>query len=112
MSGRIRTIKPELLEDAVTARLSSVAFRTFIALIVLADDYGNFRAEPRFLEGHIFWSTTPERPLEEVLLELWDGTYERLPKVRKGADLCDLLARVAIARKRDVTRLEPKAKKK
>jgi hypothetical protein len=49
---------------------------------------------------------------EDVLLELWDGTYERLPKVRKGAELCDLLVRVAIARKRDVTRLEPKAKKK
>lgn len=49
---------------------------------------------------------------EDVLLELWDGTYERLPKVRKGAELCDLLVRVAIARRREVTRLDPKPKRK
>ncbi len=48
---------------------------------------------------------------EDVMLELWDGTYERLPKVRNGAELADLLVRVAIARKRDVTRLESKKKK-
>lgn len=48
---------------------------------------------------------------EDVMLELWDGTYERLPKVRHGAELADLLVRVAIARKRDVTRLEPKKTK-
>lgn len=45
---------------------------------------------------------------ENVMLELWDGSYERLPKVRHGAELADLLVRVAIARKRDVTRLDPK----
>lgn len=42
---------------------------------------------------------------EEVMLELWDGSYERLPKVRDGRKLADLLARVATARGRDVTRL-------
>jgi hypothetical protein len=47
---------------------------------------------------------------EDVLLELWDGSYERLPKVRNGSELADLLVRVAIARKREVTRLEPKKK--
>ncbi|MCL2724587.1 MAG: hypothetical protein FWD69_09150 [Polyangiaceae bacterium] len=54
--GRIRSIKPEILEDAVTAGLSDVAFRIFIAVIVLADDYGRFRAEPGWLRGQIYWS--------------------------------------------------------
>ena len=44
MSGRIRTIKPELLDDAVTAGLSDMAFRLFVSSIVLADDYGRLRA--------------------------------------------------------------------
>jgi two-component system sensor histidine kinase BaeS len=37
MSGRIRTIKPELLDDERTATLSDAAFRLFIGLILLAD---------------------------------------------------------------------------
>ena len=43
---------------------------------------------------------------EDVMLELWDGTYERLPKVRDGKKLADLLARIATARGRGVTRLD------
>lgn len=58
MSGRIRSIKPELLDDAVTANLSDMAFRLFIATIVLADDYGRLRAEPGWLMGQIFWART------------------------------------------------------
>lgn len=42
---------------------------------------------------------------EDVMLELWDGTYERLPKVKNGLELADLLARIATARGRAVTRL-------
>ena len=42
----------------------------------------------------------------DVMLELWDGTYERLPKVRDGKRLADLLAGIATARGRAVTRLE------
>lgn len=42
----------------------------------------------------------------EVMLELWDGTYERLPKVRDGKKMADLLAGIATARGRSVTRLE------
>ena len=54
MSGRIRSIKPELLEDAITAGLSHEAFRLFIGMILVADDHGNFRASPRWLEGQVF----------------------------------------------------------
>lgn len=56
MNGRIRTIKPEILEDAVTAGLSDTAFRLFIAVIVLSDDYGRFRAEPGWLRGQVYWA--------------------------------------------------------
>jgi hypothetical protein len=43
---------------------------------------------------------------EDVLFELWNGTYERLPKVRDGEKLVDLLERVALGRGRQVTRLD------
>jgi hypothetical protein len=42
---------------------------------------------------------------EDVMLELWDGSYERLPKVRDAAKLAELLAGIATARGRAVTRL-------
>ena len=45
---------------------------------------------------------------ENVLFELWNGTYERLPKVRDGSKMTDLLERVAIGRGRPVTRLDVK----
>ena len=43
---------------------------------------------------------------DAVLFELWNGTYERLPKVRDGEKLVDLLGRVAVGRGRTVTRLD------
>lgn len=43
---------------------------------------------------------------EDVLFELWNGTFERLPKVRHGAEMVNLLERVAIARGRAITRLD------
>jgi hypothetical protein len=42
---------------------------------------------------------------ENVMLELWNGEYERLPKVKDGKRLADLLASIATARGRSVTRL-------
>jgi hypothetical protein len=42
---------------------------------------------------------------ESVLLELWNGEYERLPKVKDGRKLANLIASVATARGRTVTRL-------
>lgn len=56
MSGRIRTIKPELLEDERVAALSDMAFRAFLSSIVMADDHGNLRAEPRFFRGTVYWA--------------------------------------------------------
>ncbi len=68
MAGRIRTIKPELLEDAVTAGLSDMALRIFIASILLADDYGRLRAEPGWLMGQIYWARTVQ--VEEFIAAL------------------------------------------
>jgi len=70
MSGRIRSIKPEILEDAVTAGLSETAFRLFIGTIALADDYGVFRAEAGYLAGQVFWKVPPSRPVDEAVAEL------------------------------------------
>lgn len=44
MSGRIRTVKPEWLEDEVLAAASDEARTLSIGLILLADDYGAGRA--------------------------------------------------------------------
>lgn len=56
MAGRIRTIKPELLEDERTAGLSNHGFRLFVGMLLLADDYGNLRAHPGQLHGSVFWA--------------------------------------------------------
>lgn len=55
VGGRIRTLKPELLEDARVAMLSSNAFRLYVGCILLSDDYGNLRTDPAYLGGAIFW---------------------------------------------------------
>lgn len=41
----------------------------------------------------------------DVLLELWNGTFERLPPVREAGKLSELLGRLATARGRQVTRV-------
>ena len=70
MSGRIRTIKPELLEDERTAALSHESWRLFVSLLLVADDYGNFRAHPKQLEGAIFWSRESLAGVSRGLREL------------------------------------------
>jgi len=54
--GRIRTIKPELLEDEKTATLSHLEFRIFVSLLLVADDYGNFRAAKARVQGATLWA--------------------------------------------------------
>lgn len=48
---------------------------------------------------------------EQVMLELWNGSYDKLPRVHRGRDLAELIARIATARGRGVTRLESTLKK-
>jgi hypothetical protein len=70
VAGRIRTIKPEMLEDKRTAALSDTAFRLFVAFILTADDYGNFRAEPLLITGTIYWATTPSHDVKKSFDDL------------------------------------------
>lgn len=56
MSRRIRSLKPEILEDEKTATMTDAEFRVFISAIILSDDYGNFRAHAGFVHGAIYWA--------------------------------------------------------
>jgi hypothetical protein len=51
---RIRTIKPEILEDEKAAALSDRAWRLFVSTFALADDDGRFRSSPTYLAGQVF----------------------------------------------------------
>lgn len=61
MAGRIRSIKPEILDDEVTANLDHLEWRLFVSTWLVADDYGNLRADPRQICGATLWAKeTPE----------------------------------------------------
>ncbi len=70
MSRRIRSIKPEILEDEATAGLTSDAWRVFVSMFVIADDHGNLRADPDWLACQIFWKSKPSRDIRESLATL------------------------------------------
>lgn len=75
--SRIRSIKPEWLDDEHMAMASPEARVLSIALIVLADDYGNGRAGAPLLLGRVF----PSKPIETLtraLDELVSFRYVRL----------------------------------
>lgn len=54
MPGRIRTVKPEWLDDERLAACSSDARVLSIALVLLADDYGNGRCHPPMIAPRVF----------------------------------------------------------
>lgn len=61
MSRRIRTLKPEWLEDEALASLSDEARLLSVALILMADDYGNGRGHPAYLASQVWtYRNTPE----------------------------------------------------
>ena len=62
MSRRIRTIKPEILDDDKTASLSHVAWRLFVSALSLSDDHGNLRAGVTYLSGQVFHSCQDTDP--------------------------------------------------
>jgi hypothetical protein len=80
MSGRIRSVKPEWLEDEVLALASSDARVLSIALLLVADDHGRGRANKLMLAGQVF----PGKPLETLaraLEELRRARYVHLYEV-------------------------------
>lgn len=68
MAGRIRSIKPEILEDERSAGLSSDAWRLWVSMWLLADDHGRLRGAPEWLRSQVFWAA-PERAKVGDLLE-------------------------------------------
>lgn len=80
--ARIRTIKPEILEDEKVAALSDAGFRLFVAMIVLADDHGNLRADARWLEGQIWWARRDPPHLAAIRRELSEASLIEVYEVR------------------------------
>lgn len=72
MAGRIRSIKPETIEDEHAASLSDGAWRLWISTWTLADDFGCCRAGDRYLSAQV-WQDTSMAKLtfaHKCLLEL------------------------------------------
>lgn len=67
--GRIRTIKPELLDDEIASGLTDAAWRMFVSSWLLADDHGNLRAGSKYLAANVYQDTTrdAEEPLKELV---------------------------------------------
>lgn len=82
--ARIRTIKPEILEDEKTAALSDSAFRLFTSMIFLADDHGNVRADSRWLQGQIWWAHGEPPRVAEILREVSGAGLIKVYEVRGG----------------------------
>lgn len=70
MAGRIRSIKPEILEDERSAALSSDAWRLWVSMWLLADDYGRLRGTPSWLQSQVFWCAPTPVKVEDLLSEL------------------------------------------
>lgn len=68
--SRIRTLKPEILDDERTASLTDAAFRLLVAAILLADDYGNLQAEPRWITRRVWWAHDKPPKAQDALAEL------------------------------------------
>ena len=56
--GRIRAIKPELLEDQKAQKLDDKTWRLFVSMWLLADDYGALRAHQEYLSCYVFQDVT------------------------------------------------------
>jgi hypothetical protein len=70
MPGRIRTIKPETLEDELACELSDTAWRMWVGMWLLCDDHGNVRASARYLAAHVWQDTGRLKDAKRALKEL------------------------------------------
>lgn len=81
--SRIRTLKPEMLEDEKVAALPDRPWRAFVSCILLADDHGNLRGDTRWLTGQAFWAADPSPvTTEAAVLELARRGFLRPYSVR------------------------------
>lgn len=79
---RIRTLKPEMLSDERTAALSSEAWRLFVSMILLADDYGNLHANARHLAAEAFWAVAVDLDMRALLGALEQAELVQFYRVR------------------------------
>ena len=72
MTGRIRTLKPEWMDDERLAALDDSSRVLSAGLILLADDHGNGRAHPMFIGSHVW----PYGESHETLMKVERGLSE------------------------------------
>jgi hypothetical protein len=81
--SRIRTVKPEWIDDEALHAAGVVARLMSVQLVLLADDYGNGRAHPGQLSGRLFWNEPNGREMvEEGLAKLRECGFLALYEVR------------------------------
>jgi hypothetical protein len=84
VSGRIRTVKPEWLDDEKLGAASDAARLLTVGLMLLADDHGRGRAHPLFLASRV-WSYGDSHEtltkLEGALSELSQNGFVRVYSV-------------------------------
>lgn len=88
MSGRIRTVKPEWLEDEHMAAASDEARLLSVGLILLADDHGNGRAHEMFVGSRVWPYGDPHETLAKVsraIRELSEMGFIKLYNVNNQA---------------------------
>lgn len=66
MTGRIRTVKPEWLDDERLAAEEDHVRVLSVGLLLLADDYGRGRAHPLFLASHVWPYTEAHEALRRA----------------------------------------------
>jgi hypothetical protein len=93
MAGRIRSIKPEILDDEEASSLSDEAWRLWVSMWLIADDHGNCRAGDRYLASQV-WQDSSRSPRVAAVLrelrgarrvELYDNGGERFAHIRNWA---------------------------
>lgn len=89
---RIRSIKPEIVDDAKLAALPRDARLTFVYLITQADNYGYVLAAPRKILGALFPHDTDVtiEKLGDWLTALADIDLIRLRQTRDGTPVVEL----------------------
>jgi hypothetical protein len=112
---RERPISANILAAIVVISAVGTVARTHMKGVLVSDDW----VEARYLlplgiprARRWGWAQILRLVIDEttVALELWDGSFERLPRVAKGQKLVDLLRRHAEHRRIDVTVLRPVAR--
>lgn len=82
MARRIRSIKPEILDDEKAAGLSSDAWRLWVSSWLLADDMGSTRGDSRRLAADAFWACPHPVDVGACLAELETAGLVRRYMVR------------------------------